>query len=395
MIRTLYRTWFEFTAWLFCLVWWLFYLQGELLWWQPLVLWVMFMVLFVLTRLLKYDAGALPFVAVLVLLGWIFLTRLNPAWATAQTWGGLVAGAAYVLGLGAGGRKFGNALIWAGLALGLLLITALFGINVGGARAWINFFGLRFQPVELARIFLIVYLAHYFSEERSKWELLAILASFFLLLAWQRDLGPALLIFFVFCWLSLYWEFTWGKFLGFLGITLAGFVTAYLGFPHLRSRALAWLWPWDYLDSKGYQVLQGLFALGNGGVVGQGLGEGFVSVIPNVHTDYLFVVMGEEFGLLGTFSLLVIYLALAFWQLRLVQRLPDHCQKMMGLGLTLLLHVQVFLVIGGILRLVPFSGMTLPFVSYGSTSLVAQLAMVGMLVGLGGREEAAPCANPS
>ncbi len=395
MIKTLYRTWFEFTGWLIALAWWLFWLQGELLWWQPAVLWVMFMVLFFLTRRLGYDAGGLPFVALLALLGWVFLTRLNPTWATAQAWGGLVAGAAYLLGLWVGGKELDHALVWAGSALGLLFITALFGINVGGARAWINLFGLRFQPVELARIFLIIYLAHYFTEERPWWELLVILSSFFLLLAWQRDLGPALLVFFVFCWMSLQWNFSWTKLLGYLGVAIAGSATAYVGFPHLRSRAMAWLWPWDYLDSKGYQLLQGLFALGSGGVVGQGLGEGFVSVIPNVHTDYLFVVIGEELGLLGTFSVLVAYLALAFWQLRVVHHLRDKRRKMIGLGLTLLLHVQVFLVIGGTLRLVPFSGMTLPFVSYGSTSLVAQLGMLGMLAGLGGKREAAPCANPS
>lgn len=395
MIRTLYRTWFEFTGWLLCLIWWLFWLQGELSWWQPLVLWVTFMALFFLTRLLRYDAGALPFVAVLVLLGWVFLTRLNPVWATAQTFGVLVASAAYLFGIWVAGREFNNSLVWAGTALVLLFITAVFGVNVGGARAWIGLFGLRFQPVELARIFLIVYLADYFTEERSRWELLIILSTFFSLLAWQRDLGPALLVFLAFCWMSLSWEFSWTKLFGYLGLAITGFATAYLAFSHLRSRALAWLWPWDYIESKGYQVLQGLFALGSGGVVGQGLGEGFVTVIPNVHTDYLFVVIGEEFGFLGTFSLLAIYLSLAFWQFRLVHHISDRRRKMIGLGLTLLLHLQVFLVIGGTLRLVPFSGMTLPFVSYGSTSLVAQLGMVGMLVGLGGKGETAPCADPS
>ncbi len=385
MIRTLYRTWFEFTGWLFCLAWWLFWLQGRVQWWQPSVLWVMFMVLFFLTKQLQYDAGAIPFVAVLVLLGWVCLSRLNPDWATAQTMGALVAGVGYLLGIWAGTRKPFPAILWAAASLGLVVITALFGTSVGGARAWITVLGLRFQPVELARIFLIIYLAQYFTEERSTWELAAVLGSFFLLLAWQRDLGPALLVFSVFCWMSLHWMFSWQKLLGFTAITVLGFGAAYLWFPHLRTRAMAWIWPWDYLETQGYQVLQGLFALRSGGLVGQGLGEGFVHVIPNVHTDYLFAAMGEEFGLLGTFALLVVYLSLAFWALRLLHLVPDRGRQMAGLGLTLLLHLQVFLVVGGILRLVPFTGMTLPFVSYGSTSLVAQLLMVGMITGLGGK----------
>ncbi len=385
MFRTLYRTWFEFAGWLFCLSWWLFWLQGQICWWQPLVLWVSFMVLFFLTKQLGYDPGALPFVAILVLTGWVFLTRLNPTWATQQFWGALVACAAYVGGLWGCRRRFAHPLVWAGAALALLLATALFGQSAGGARAWITLFGLRFQPVELARIFLVFYLAQYFTEGRAWWELVLILGAFFLLLAWQRDLGPALLVFFVFWWMSLYWKFTWPKLFVYIACTVLGFISAYLWFPHLRSRAMAWLWPWDYLDSKGYQVLQGLFALRSGGLVGQGLGAGFAHVIPNVHTDYLFAVIGEEFGLLGTFSLLVVYLALAFWAVRLLHVVEEKRVQMIGLGLTLLLHVQVFLVVGGILRLVPFTGMTLPLVSFGSTSLVSQFAMLGMVAGLGGK----------
>lgn len=385
MFRTLYRTWFEFTGWLICLVGWLFWLQGQIQWWQPFVLWVMFMILYFLTKQLGYDAGAIPFVSILVLLGWLFLGRLNAAWATAQTFGALVAGVGYLSGMWLGTRKPRYPLFWAALAIGLVAITALFGTTVGGARAWITVSGLRFQPVEFARIFLIIYLAQYFTEERSVWELTAVLGSFFLILAWQRDLGPALLVFFVFCWMSLRVKFSYQKLLGYSAITVIGFGAAYLWFPHLRSRAMAWLAPWDYLDSKGYQVLQGLFALRSGGLIGEGLGGGLVHVIPNVHTDYLFAVLGEEFGLLGTFSLLMLYLSLAFWALCLLRHVSDGSQQMVGLGLTLLLHLQVFLVVGGIIRLVPFTGMTLPFVSYGSTSFVAQMAMLGMVAGLGGK----------
>ncbi len=385
MIRIPYRTWFEFTGWLLCLIGWLFWLQGQIWWWQPLVLWVLVMVLFFLTRGLGYDAGAMPFMAVLAMTGWIFLTRLSPAWAASHTWGILIAGLAYLLGLWTGSKSFGHPLVWAGLAIGLLAATALFGQSAGGARAWISLFGLRFQPVEAARIFLVFYLAHYFTEGRSKRELFAVLGSFLLILAWQRDLGPALLVFFVFCWLSLHWQFSWLKLCGYLAVSVLGFVLACQWFPHFQNRVVAWTQPWEYLDSIGYQVLQGLFALRSGGLAGRGLGAGYVQVIPNVHTDYLFAVIGEEFGFLGTFALLMVYLGLAFWSLRLVHVMTEPRRQLIGLGLTLLLHLQVFLVVGGILRIVPFSGMTLPFVSFGSTSLAAQLGMVGIVAGLGGK----------
>ncbi len=108
-------------------------------------------------------------------------------------------------------------------------------------------------------------------------------------------------------------------------------------------------------------------------------------MIPAVHTDYLLALMGgEEMGLLGTFSVIIVYLGLAFWAFRLLSGTADSALRLVGgLGFTLLLHCQVFLVVGGILRLVPFTGMTLPFVSYGSSSLIAQLWMLGMLTGLG------------
>lgn len=382
MIRTLYHTWFEFSGWLLCLVLWVFWLQGQIGWWQPLVLWVTFMVLFYLTKRLRFNAGSIPFAAFLILFGWVFLARLNPTWATSQFWGALIGCTAYLFGLWMGTVKLKYPLIWAIGALGLILGTAMFGQSVGGARAWITVFGLRFQPVELARILLVFYLAHYFSEGRSRKELALIMATFFLGLAWQRDLGPALLVFLVFCWMSLHVELTWSKLLGFGSTMAVGYVGAMYWYPHLRSRTLAWLRPWDHLNSEGYQVLQGLFALRSGGLVGQGLGQGLAHVIPHMHTDYLFAIIGEELGLLGTFSLLMVYLGLAFWSLRLLHNLEDDRLRMTGLGLTLLLHVQVFLVVGGILRLVPFTGMTLPLVSYGSTSLVAQLWMLGILAGL-------------
>ncbi|MDI9439232.1 MAG: FtsW/RodA/SpoVE family cell cycle protein [Bacillota bacterium] len=376
----LYRTWFGLTGWIVGVVLWLFILQGQVLWWQPAALWALFMVLWLITRQLGADSGALPFTAVLVFCGWVFLARLDPALAQGHFYGAMLGAVLYLFGLLVPAIRFPFTRLWAWAALGLLAVTAIWGESAGGARAWLSVGSLRFQPVELAKIFLIFYLGRQLRREQAPWEHLFFLTCFCLLAAWQRDLGPAVLVFAVFGWLSLWHSFSWYKLLGWAAAAAGGFCGAVGLFSHVQNRVLAWLKPWDYLDSKGYQVLQGLFALRAGGLVGQGLGQGLVRVIPHGHTDYIFAVLGEEFGFLGVCALLLCYLSLAFWALRILDGL-DQERQLVGLGLTLLLHGQVVLVVGGILRLLPFTGMTLPFVSFGSTSLAAQFWMLGTIAG--------------
>lgn len=382
-MRPLYRAWLQFVAWLGGMVLWLYLGRGAVCWWQPAVIWLIFVLLFVVTKKLDYPAGALPLVSLLVLMGWLFLYRLDANWARQQFWGVLIGAGAYLIGLFSPLIEFDLPLLGVAGALGPLAAVALFGKRVGGAKAWLTLAGVTFQPVEFARICLIIYLGRELAIRGMSLRVWGVLASFFLLLAWQTDLGPALLVFLVFGALFLTAGFSWRKVTLYLGLAVLGFGGALLCFPHLRTRMLAWLMPWDYLESKGYQILQGLFALNAGGTVGRGLGAGMASVIPAGHTDYLLAIIGEELGLLGTFSLLLVYLSLAFWAFKLLSGVLDLPLRLVGLGFTLLLHGQIFLVTGGILRLVPFTGMTLPFVSYGSSSLVAQLWMLGMLARLG------------
>lgn len=382
-MQPLYRAWLEFTLWLGAMVFWLLLTQGLAIWWQPVVMWFVLVLLFGVTKWSGHPAQAVPLVGFAVFIGWLFLVRLDPNWAQQQFWGFLVGALAYLIGLFGPLLVFDAPILWACGSLGLLLMTLLFGHQVGGAKAWLTLGTVRFQPVELSRIFLVLYLARQFGERRSGWKTLLVLGVFLALLLWQRDLGPALLVFFVFCSLSLYVHFSWYTLSVYVVTSILGFVAAYTWFPHFSNRVLAWVWPWDYSDSKGYQILQGLFALEAGGVAGKGLGRGLAKVIPANHTDYLLVVIGEEFGLVGTFSLILVYLCLAFWAVQLLMDVEGEVQRTIGLGLILLLHGQVFLVVGGILRLLPFTGMTLPFVSYGSSSLVAQFLMLGMITSLG------------
>ena len=205
----LYRTWLEFIGWTLTAVFWLFLLQDQVFWWQPTLLLVLFLVLYFSTRRLSYNGGAIPFVSVLILCGWLFLARLDPLFANGHFYGVVLGVLAFLIGIFTNFTQIERPLIWGCGAIVLLASTALFGQTVGGAKAWLTVFGLRFQPVELARIFLVIYVAQSLHYKRSKFEIVSFLGIGFLLLAYQRDLGPALLIFFVVCWLSLYEQFTW------------------------------------------------------------------------------------------------------------------------------------------------------------------------------------------
>lgn len=383
MVRPLYFAWLEFTLWIGLALSWLCFTQGDLNLWQPLIMWLFLALCYFVTKWSGYSPEALPLVAVLVFIGWLFLARLDPNLAEQQFWGFLVAILVYLVTLYSDFVMWSAPKLLVAGSLGLLIMTLLFGHRAGGAQAWLTVAGLRFQPVEVSKVLLILYVARKFATEKLNLNTHLVLGAFIVLLALQRDLGPILLVFLVFCTLALCTNFSWYRLLAYGATLVAGFFSAYKYFTHFHNRVLAWLFPWDYADSWGYQILQGLFALDAGGLIGQGLGNSLARVIPANHTDYLFAIIGEEFGLIGTISLTLVYVALLFWALNLVSGLEDRTNQAIGLGLTLLLHGQVFLVMGGILRLVPFTGMTLPFVSYGSSSLVTQFFMLGLITSLG------------
>ncbi|NLJ80576.1 MAG: FtsW/RodA/SpoVE family cell cycle protein, partial [Firmicutes bacterium] len=244
-------------------------------WWQPLLIWFGFLLIYLITKKKGNSAQALPFAALLTFLGWFFLYRLDPLWAGLQFQGILLGFCCYLGGLFLPWAEGELIYLYAGAGLLLLLATLFFGQWSGGAKAWLALGKLRFQPVEFARVFLILFLAAYFAKiprgQQRFWAFF-LLCAVFLVLALQRDLGPALLLFFVVGSLSLYLSFSWRVLLGYIITGVFGFWICLSSFSHLRSRVAAWLQPWDYLDTKGYQVVQGLFAFQAGGVVGRGIG---------------------------------------------------------------------------------------------------------------------------
>jgi cell division protein FtsW (lipid II flippase) len=288
----------------------------------------------------------------------------------------------------------------AGLVLLLLPIVPGVGFEINGAKLWVNLGVVQFQPAEIGRLLIVIFLASYLSQRR---ELLAAGVGRFglprlkdlgpLLLAWgtsmailflERDMGASLLLFAIFA--VMLWVAT-GR-VSFLVIGLVLFALgAYLGwlaFPHIQIRVDAWLHALDpgFVDDQGYQLAQGWFGMATGGVVGTGLGLGSPTFVPYVASDFILAAFGEELGMLGVSALLLLYLALVGRGLRIAVERHDAFEKLLAVGLTTLLGLQVFVIAGGVLRLIPLTGVPLPLVSYGGTSRVATLVLLALLIRL-------------
>jgi peptidoglycan glycosyltransferase len=196
----------------------------------------------------------------------------------------------------------------------------------------------------------------------------------------EKDLGSSLLFFTLFVvmlWIAT--ERTSFLVVG-VGMFAGGAFIAYKLFAHVQTRVDIWLNPWDQYTGSGYQPIQGLFALANGGMGGTGLGLGDPAAIPAAHNDFIFAALGEELGLLGTTAVLAAFVLLVGAGMRTALRAQKDFDKLLATGLTTILAVQTFIIIGGVLRVVPLTGVTLPFMSYGGSSLVSNYVLLALLV---------------
>jgi peptidoglycan glycosyltransferase len=296
-----------------------------------------------------------------------------------------------------------------GVALLLLPLTPGLGVTVSGARIWIRFAGLSFQPGEIAKIALAIFFASYLVERR---ELLR-MGTFKIgplhlpdpkhlgpvALAWgvslivlvlERDLGSSLLFFAVF--VTMVWLATERIAYVMIGALLfaGGAFVSYQQFDHVETRIQAWVDPWQDPKGKGFQIIEGQFAMAEGGLTGTGLGLGRPYKVPKVETDFIFAAIGEELGLAGSTAILIAFLLIVASGLRIAIRARQPFEKLLAAGLTALIGIQAFIIIGGVTRLVPLTGITLPFVSYGGSSLLANYVLLALLVRIS--DESAPTA---
>jgi peptidoglycan glycosyltransferase len=206
----------------------------------------------------------------------------------------------------------------------------------------------------------------------------------------QKDLGSSLLFFALF--LVLVWVATERATYVVLGLGLfsAGAFVAWTQFSHVQDRVSTWLDPWADPKDDGFQILESIFALAEGGVAGTGPGLGEPDRIPEVETDFIFAAIGEEWGLLGSAAVLIAYLLMIGSGLRIAVRAERTFDKLLATGLTALIGVQAFIIIGGVIRLVPLTGVTLPFVSYGGSSLLSNYVLIALLMRISDEVERPP-----
>jgi cell division protein FtsW (lipid II flippase) len=351
----------------------------------------------------------LPLVALLTAIGVTEIYRLDPTDALRQTtWivVGVAAMALVLLVFRADYRRLESYKYVFGLvAVGLLVLPALPGIGrtVNGARLWVEVGPIRFQPGEFAKVFLIVFLAAYLREKRevlaqARLKDLGPLLLFFgaamLVLAETNDLGSAFLYFGIF--LAMLYTATGRAAFVAAGVVLfvAGAAVAYDRIARVGERIDTWLNPWADPHGSGYQTAQGLYSVANGGFGGAGLGKGtFTSpsgtpYIPYLDTDFIFSALAQELGLIGIAAFLLVFMVFSLRGFRVAVLADDGFSKLLAVGFTFGLALQTFIIIGGVLRLIPLTGITLPFVSYGGSSVVANFVMLAGLLLVSNRAEA-------
>jgi cell division protein FtsW (lipid II flippase) len=296
------------------------------------------------------------------------------------------------------------------IALLVLPILPVLGLTVNGARLWIHLGALRFQPGELAKIMLIVFLAGYMREKREvlaqgrpkDWgPLLVIWALAMLVLLETRDLGGGLLYFGIFLAMLYVATGRVGYVAAGLGLFLVGAIGVWRITPHVRERVTIWLHPWTqhkvYCPLSGqldlrqncesFQLVKSLYSIGHGEYAGTGLGKGTFAtvsgrpIIPDLNTDFIYSALAQELGLIGAAALLLVYMIFVLRGMRISLLAQDGFSKLAAAGLTFGFAFQTFIIVGGILRIIPLTGITLPFVSYGGSSVVANfLVLAGLLL---------------
>ncbi len=295
---------------------------------------------------------------------------------------------------------------WAAAGVALLLATFVFGDDVNGQRLSLTIGPATGQPAELLKVILVVFLAGYLSDNRPLLveestrvgpislpplpflaPMVAMWAIALSIVVLQRDLGAALLFFTVFLCLLYIATGRLGYVLVGILLFLAGAYLMYLIFPTVRVRVDIWLDPFASPTGNGYQIVQSLFAFGRGGLLGTGLGAGLPTVdgnlpIPAVHTDFPLAALGEEMGMVGITAILGLFLVMVERGLRIAASAVDEFRSLLAAGLALVIGTQAFIIAAGNLKLIPLTGITLPFISYGGSSLLVNGIIIGFLLAI-------------
>lgn len=366
----------------------------------------------------------LPTAAFLTAIGFIEIYRIEGHLAALQRWS-LVVAAGAAVGLLWLLRSVGVSILrryrYVALTVGVLLLLLpllpdswpIHGATVNGSRLWVRMEipgidrVLSFQPGEIAKVLIVIFLASYLAERaeamavvdrrigpfkipepRNMGPILVAAGSAFLILVYQRDLGASLLLFGLF--VVMLYIATGRSFYVLTGglLALIAGVVAYSTFSHVNQRIQAWFDPFGHFTDSGYQTVQGLFAMGSGSLTGSGIGLGRPDLIPAATTDFIFAAVAEEMGLAGSIAVLAAFALLVAAGFGIAIRSKERFRKYLAGGLTVVIALQAIIILAGVLRLFPITGITLPFMSYGGSSLIANLLIVALLLRVSHEERA-------
>lgn len=277
------------------------------------------------------------------------------------------------------------------LGIGALILPLAFGQWSGGAKNWVQlpFIG-SFQPSELVKLSLVLSMAYYFSAHRTVWQMMpAILfaGACLILLMLQRDLGTALIYYLTA--LVLFYAASGNMPLTIIGLGggAGAAVLGYQMFAHVKVRVAMWRNPWSDPLDKGYQIIQALLAIGSGGLFGVGLGQGTPEKIPAYFNDFIFAVICEQLGIVFGVLVLTVYMLIILRGVSVISRSRRSFDMLLGCGVLAMLAVQTFMIVGGVIKMLPLTGVTMPFLSYGGSSLLSCLMMMGILHGISARAQ--------
>lgn len=354
------------------------------------------------------DPYLLPVTALLAAVGLTEIFRIRPALALLQGQWLLVGSLLFVLTVFVvrdHTRLDRYRYVIGALGLGLLVLTIVAGTTVNGAKLWIHAFGFSIQPSEFAKLAIVIFLAGYLDDKKvllsvptrhvlgvpvpaAKYfgPLVVMWVLSLLMLVFMKDFGMSLLFMAVF--VALLYMATARIVYVVIGAALfaaaAGLAVWFV--PHVHDRFSVWLDPWARAETSGYQLLQSLFTIADGGVLGSGFGRGFLlyanrqPVVPDLQTDFIFAAIANEMGFIGAVAVVLCFL-LFFWRgVRIATLAPDGFSKLLAAGLAVAFGLQTFIILGGVTRLIPLTGVTLPFVSYGGSSITANLMLVALLL---------------
>jgi peptidoglycan glycosyltransferase len=363
------------------------------------------------------DATLLPLAALLNGIGFVTIARLDRDQARVQSLWVAISIAVFVITLAVVRdvrvfERYRYTVAFIGVAALLVPLAPGIGRTINGSRLWVAIGSLTFEPSEIAKVLLVAFFAAYLVDKRElltygrvrvgRWfipsprdlgPLLLAWGTALLVLGYEKDIGTSLLFFGVFASM-LYIATRRGAYLiGTLVLLAIGSVFAYHAFAHVQVRVDTWLNPWSDPQNHGFQIIQSWYAFGSGGVAGTGLGLGSPKLIPNAATDFVFSAIGEELGLVGTIGVLAAFMLLMGSAYRIAVDATRSFEQLFAAGIATILGLQAFLIIGGVTRVIPLTGITLPFVSYGGSSLVANFALLAILLRISddsARERAGP-----